>query len=612
MNIDTTSDGNATEDTGALGKAGASTDKPILLEIVKGAIRSAQAEMSAVLDRTAMSPFIREKKDYFIGFFDHEGRLIHSAGLPLMGNVIQPVLERFPVQEMQPGDIFWYNDCYGSRGGVSHTPDQVIIAPVFNDGQVVAFSQTWAHFNDIGGLRPGTLSPDADNIFQEGTIVPPLRLYAQGVHNDDAVAIFCANSRYPEMVRGDLRALVAAVRLGAKRLEELFERYGSSVMRDCLALSEQQTEELVRRRIEELFPPGHYGFSDPVDTDGHGNGPFNVSFELEVGKDGRMVLDASRSADQAPGPINFLMSPSVPKMVLGLFAARNDPTLLVNQGLIDTIDAVRLREGSVLQPRHPAPLGLRGTTFVKVTQAMIGLINTATKGGAMAANNAYSIYYMSGLDRDSKPFLLTDGLAVGYGARPNADGTDAIYFVGQENYPMEFVELGFPVRVRTYALNPDSGGPGRWRGGTGILREIEVLVDNVRCSVRIEGTVNPPWGTAEGMAARPGAILVNPGRPDQQEIPPIKDGIVLGKGDVLHVRTGGGGGWGHPFDREPERVQADVANGMVSQQAALSDYGVVLAPDSLEIDHAATEDHRRRNREAGKLFHNGRYQDAML
>lgn len=588
------------------------SDRPIVLEIVKGAIRSAQAEMSAVLDRTAMSPFIREKKDYFIGFFDGAGRLIHSAGLPLMGNVIQPVLERFPREAMKPGDIFWYNDCYGSHGGVSHTPDQVIIAPVFVDGEVAAFSQTWAHFNDIGGLRPGTLSPDADNIFQEGTIVPPVRLYTQGVQNDDAVAIFCANSRYPEMVRGDLRALVAAVRLGGRRLEELFERYGPEVMKDCLALSEQQTEAVVRQRISELFPPGRYSFSDPVDTDGHGNGPFNVSFDLEVDENGHMALDASRSSDQAPGPINFLMSASVPKMVLGLFASRNDPTLLINQGLIDTIDTVNLREGSVLQPRHPAPLGLRGTTFVKVTQAMIGLINTATKGAAMAANNAYSIYYMSGLAPDGSPFLLTDGLAVGYGARPTADGTDAIYFVGQENYPMEFVEMGFPVRVRTYALNPDSGGPGRWRGGTGIVREIEVLTDNVRCSVRIEGSVNPPWGTAEGMAARAGGILVNPGRPDEREIPPIKDGIVLNRGDVLHVRTGGGGGWGHPFDREPERVRADVANGMVSIEAALSDYGVRIDPVTLGVDLVATEAHRVEHRAEGRMFHNGQYRDAML
>lgn len=586
-------------------------DDPILLEIIKGAIRSAQAEMSALLDRTAMSPFIREKKDYFIGFFDAGGRLVHSAGLPLMGNVIQPVLDRFPLEEMDAGDVYWYNDCYGSAGGVSHTPDQVIVAPLVVDGKVRGFSQTWAHFNDIGGLRPGTLSPDADSIFQEGTIVPPVRLYAAGRQNDDAVAIFVANSRYPDMVRGDLRALVAAVRLGAKRLGELFERYSDRVMLDAFAESERQTASVVSQRLTDLLPAGTYTFADRVDTDGHGNGPFDIRFDLTVGQNGRMAIDATRSADQAPGPINFLMSPSVPAMTLGLYAARNDPSLLINQGHIETLEEVKLRKGSVLQPRFPAPLGLRGTTFVKVQQAMLGLINAATGGQALAANNAYSIYYMSGMADDDTPFLLTDGLAVGYGARPTADGVDAIYFVGQENYPVEFVEMGFPIRIRAYGLNCDSGGPGRWRGGCGIVREVETLVDNTRCSVRIEGTKNPPWGTAGGQCARAGEVIVNPGRPDERRLPSIKDGIVLKAGDVLRIATGGGGGWGNPFDREPELVAQDVANGMVSLDGAKADYGVVLDPASLEIDAAATEATRRDRRVEGKLFHNGAYLDEM-
>ena len=588
------------------------SEKPIVLEIIKGAIRSAQSEMSALMDRTAMSPFIREKKDYFIGFFDGDGRLIHSAGLPLMGNVIQPVLDKYRLETMKAGDVFWYNDCYGSRGGVSHTPDQVIIAPVIVNGRVRAFSQNWAHFNDIGGLRPGTLSPDADSIFQEGTIVPPVRLFADGVQNEDAVAIFCANSRYPDMVRGDLRALVAAVRLGARRLGEIFDRYGEAVVLELLALSEEQTRTVVRKRIREIFKPGRYVFSDRVDTDGHGNGPFDIRFDLEVAEDGRMTLDASRSSDQASGPVNFIMSPSVPRMVLGLYAARNDPALLINQGLIDIIDTVILREGSILQPRPPAPLGGRGATFVRVQQAMIGLVNTATGGCANSANNAYSIYYMSSQTRNAPAFLLTDGLAVGYGARPASDGIDAIYFVGQENYPIEFVEMGFPVRIRTYGLHPDSGGPGRWRGGTGIVRTIEVLADSVRCLVRIEGTVNPPWGTAGGLAGRAGRITVNPGRADERAIPPVKDGIQLRRGDILEIMTGGGGGWGHPFDREPCRVAEDVANGMVSLAGARDDYGVVIHPETFAADLAATEALRRERRIAGKLFHNGgAYLDEM-
>lgn len=584
---------------------------PILLEIIKGAIRSSQSEMAALLDRTAMSPFIREKKDYFIGLFDAAGRLVHSAGLPLMGNVIKPVLDRFPLEAVREGDVFWYNDCYGSGGAVSHTPDQVIVAPIFHDGIVRGFSQTWAHFNDIGGLRPGTLSPDADNIFQEGTIVPPIRLFAAGRQNDDAVAMFAANSRFPDMVRGDLRALVAAVRLGKRRIEELFARYGDAVILKAFAESERQTASVVRARLAEMLPPGRHVFADRVDTDGHGNGPFDIRFELERSQDGTMTIDATRSADQAPGPINFLMSESVPAMTLGLFAGRNDPGLLINQGHIETVQEVRLRRGSVLQPRFPAPLGLRGTTFVKVQQAVMGLINSATGGAALAANNAYSIYYMSGIDENGQPFLLSDGLAVGYGARPVADGVDAIYFVGQENYPVEFIELGFPVEIVTYGLNADTGGPGKYRGGCGIVREVRPKVDNVRVSVRIEGTVNPPWGTAGGQAGRPGRIRVNPGTSREYELPPIKDGVVLDRGDVLRVETGGGGGWGNPFDRDPELVAEDVANRKVSIAGALADYGVVVDPRTLEADAAATQSRRNAHRPETRLFHNGAYIDAM-
>jgi N-methylhydantoinase B len=584
---------------------------PILLEIIKGAIRSSQSEMAALLDRTAMSPFIREKKDYFIGLFDAGGRLVHSAGLPLMGNVIKPVLDKYPLDAIQDGDIFWYNDCYGSGGGVSHTPDQVIVAPIFCDGTVRAFSQTWAHFNDIGGLRPGTLSPDADSIFHEGTIVPPVRLFAAGQQNEDAVSIFAANSRFPDMVRGDLRALVAAVRLGKRRIEELFARYGGETILSAFAESERQTADIVRQRLAELIPAGRHVFTDRVDTDGHGNGPFAVSFELERGEDGAMTLDATRSADQAPGPINFLMSKSVPAMTMGLFAARNDPTLLINQGHIDTMKDVRLRQGSVLQPRFPAPLGLRGTTFVKVQQAMMGLFNAATSGAALAANNAYSIYYMSGLDEDGHQFLLSDGLAVGYGARPTADGVDAIYFVGQENYPVEFIELGFPIEITAYGLHGDSGGPGLWRGGCGIVREVRTKVDNTRVSVRIEGTVNPPWGTNGGQAGRAGSIVVNPGRPDERSLPPIKDGVILNRGDVLRIATGGGGGWGNPFDRDPALVAEDVAELKVSVEGALADYGVVVDPDAFTVDLAATEARRAAHRPETKLFHNGVYRDEM-
>src|SRR5579872_1684046 len=199
---------------------------PVALQIIKGALRSAQLEMETLLQRTAMSPFIREKKDFFCALFDAEARLVVGTALPIFGDLIAPVLEHYPAASMQPGDLYWYNDCYASRGAVSHSPDQVFVAPVFAEGKLSAFAQSWAHFNDIGGLRPGSLSPDATEIFQEGIIVPPIRLAAAGVLNEEAIRIFVRNSRFAAMVTGDIRAATAAVRLGERRLQELFERFG--------------------------------------------------------------------------------------------------------------------------------------------------------------------------------------------------------------------------------------------------------------------------------------------------------------------------------------------------------------------------------------------------
>src|SRR5437763_12764563 len=187
---------------------------PVTLQIVRGALRAIQGEMEAVIERTAMSPFIREKKDFYAALFDGAGRLIVGSNLPVFGDVVGPIAEHYPLATMRPGDIYWFNDCYASKGAVSHSPDQVFVAPVFAEGRLAAFAQSWAHFNDIGGMRAGSLSPDATEIFQEGIIVPPIRLAAAGVVNAEAIRIFVRNSRFAAMVTGDIRAATAAVRLG--------------------------------------------------------------------------------------------------------------------------------------------------------------------------------------------------------------------------------------------------------------------------------------------------------------------------------------------------------------------------------------------------------------
>ncbi len=581
----------------------------VTLQLVKGALRSAQLEMETLLSRTAMSPFIREKKDFFCALFDEAARLVVGTAIPIFGDLVGPVLAHYPAAEMRLGDLYWYNDCYGSKGAVSHSPDQVFIAPVFAEGLLSGFAQSWAHFNDIGGLRPGSLSPDATDIFQEGIIVPPIRLARDGVIDTEVMRVFTRNSRFPAMVTGDIRAATAAVRLGERRMGELFQRFGRATVLAAFAAAIDETRRIVRDWLRRTIPPGRYDFTERIDRDGHGNGPFAIRMRLEVDERGA-TLDARETDDQAPGPINFIMSPEVPRLAFGIYALARERSVLLNQGALDAVDAVRVRPGSLLQPNFPAPLGQRGITLIRVGTACLGLVNVATQGAAVAAHNVYVIAYLRGRTVEGEAFLLTDGIAVGYGGRSDADGIDAVYLIANENYPAEFLDLSYPVRLRRYAINPDSGGPGRWRGGCGVIRELEVLAAEAMLSIRIDSVDNPPWGVAGGRSGRGGCCILNPGRETERHLPPLGDGILLHRGDVLRIETGGGGGWGHPFDREPERVLADIRGGFVTAERARADYGVALGADGCSIDAAETARLRHQRGDA-KLFHRGAYFEAL-
>lgn len=587
---------------------------PVTLEIIRGAITAAQREMEALIERTAISAFIREKKDFYTALFDAEGVMAVGSMVPVFGDMTSPIFKHFPIDTMRDGDLYWYNDCYGSRGAVSHSNDQALIAPVFRDGRLCAFVMGWAHFADIGGLRAGSISPDTTEIFHEGIIVPPTRLIAAGTVNEAALAIFHRNSRFPEQSIGDMSALMAAVELGAVRVAEIADRFSPDVMQDALAQLLARTRQLVRTRLSETFDYGTHRFTDRIDSDGHGHGPYHLRFALTREKtDGedRFIFDATETDDQAPGPVNFLMNPGVPGMALGLFYLGGDPSQVCNAGGPNALDEVRLRDGSLVQPKWPAPLGMRGLTMMRVLATLNGLVNVAG-GSAPAAHAAYVIAIMRGTftteDGRKLPFLLADGIGVGYGARGFADGIDAVYFVAQENYPVEFLEIGYPVRMREYGVVPDSGGPGRWRGGVGIAREYEILADEAVLGVRIDGVENPPWGYAGGMSGGAGRIVVNPGTPQERALEPLSDGNRLVKGDILRIETGGGGGHGHPFDRPVEMVLADVLGGYVSAERAAEFYGVVVVGRAVDGEATAR---LRAARPPVKAFHRKEYLDAL-
>lgn len=588
---------------------------PVTLEIVRGAITAAQREMEALIERTAISAFIREKKDFYSALFDGDGVMAVGSMVPVFGDMTGPVFKHFPRETIQEGDLFWYNDCYGSQGAVSHSNDQVLLKPVFRDGRLCAFVMGWAHFADIGGLRPGSISPDTKEIFHEGIIIPPTKLVDAGTLNEAALAIFHRNSRYPAQSVGDMSALMAAVDLGATRVAEIVDRFGADVMADAFAQLLARTRNLVRTRLSETFDYGTHSFTDRIDADGHGGGPYALRFSLirEQGEtEDRYIFDASETDDQAPGPVNFLMNPGVPGMALGLFYLGGDASQVCNAGGPLALDEVILREGSLVQPKWPAPLGMRGLTMMRTLSTINGLVNASGRGAAPASHAAYVIAIMRGTfttkDGSAQTYLLADGIGVGYGARNFADGIDAVYFVAQENYPVEFLELGYPIRLREYGVVRDSGGAGRYRGGVGIVREYEILADTSVLGIRIDGVENPPWGIDGGMGGGAGRVVINPGLPGERVLKPLSDGNPLIKGDILRIETGGGGGHGHPFDRPPEEVLADVLGGYVSAEAATRLYGVAVTGRTINENETTR---LRTTRPEVKAFHRKEYVDVL-
>jgi N-methylhydantoinase B len=578
------------------------TVSPVISELIQGALDAAIHEMEVLIDRTAMSALIKEKKDFFVGLFDAAGRMV-DAHISFTGpGLIDPVLAQYPPAEMRPGDVFWYNDPYFSGGAIQHLGDMCFIAPVYHGGEIVAFSATFGHFRDIGGTRAGSISPGATEIFHEGTRVPPIRIIRAGELNDEAYRVILANSRFPADLEGDTRALMASCRLGVTRLEEIFHRHGRATVLAAFNDLIARTRTAARTLLHALVPEGEYRFHDYADGDGFSEGSYKVAMALRRRGD-RVTVDIGDSDPQAKGPINFLVTKGYLNLLFGRYLMSLDPTLALNEGLLQTIDELVARPGTVTQPRFPAATGLRSHVRQRVSSCMLGVLNRATGGRASANSPVYILYTMRTLDERTGAFdVCSEGVGAGLGARPYADGVNAIYFAAQQNFPVEFIEREHNLTIERYAINPDSGGPGRYRGGCGVIRDIRVTVGGAVLSTRMDNVRHPCWGVAGGSAGRTGAFILNPGTPSERVLPPIGDDIPLARGDLLRVVTCGGGGWGDPFLREPERVRRDVLEGFVTVRGARDDYGVSLDPETLRLDHEETTRLRAVDRPPRELF----------
>ena len=584
---------------------------PVTRQLVRGSLRAARLECELIIERTAMSAFIREKKDYTVSFLDAQGHEIY--GSTMGSDIMGCVWDFYPAETMAPGDLYWYNDPYMYKGSITHTPDMVFITPVFFEGEIVAYSHSFAHFWDLGGARPGSIGPANTEIFHDGTLVPPLKIVDQGRLNSEAYRIILRNSRYPDLLEGDSRAMMAATKRAQERLLEMFGRFGKQTMLSAIQQDQLDTAAMVREKALELILEGEYEVRDYMDHAGLGDGWHSFHLQL-TRKDGRIVLDCTQSDDQSMGSINFMASEGALGAYFGQHFHQYDTSLLANHGLLASVDEVQLRQGSILQPDWPAALGCRAHTFTKLKGAVRAVRAKPTGGDVMAGTAVYVIAYWRMKDEKTGEWLLcTDGIAVGHGGRPFADGLNAIYQRHNENYPGEFMEMEFPLRMERYAISPDSGGPGKFRGGCGVIRDVRLLAGEGTFGWRVENNIFPAWGVAGGMGGGTSTVVMNPGTAQEKEIRAFSDDNVWTSGDLVRIYTAGGGGWGDPLERETNLVLDDVKDGFVSLGAAVKAYGVVIDPVTMEVDDSASASMRRdltNTRGQTKLFHRFDYFDS--
>ena len=569
---------------------------PIVLRIVEGTLASVEAEVEAAIERTSRSPMIREARDFRAGIHDRKCRKLTGRSYSAL---VQPIVRDFPLETMRSGDVFFHNDVYGSEGGIGHLPDLCVTVPVFADGIVVAFVQAFGHHDDIGGTVPGSMPSHATSAYQEGLIVPPVRLYRAGVPNEDLIKVMVRNSRLPDSLRGDLDSEVAACRMGAERLGDLFGRYGREQVEACFDVILERTTETFRRELLTKIPDGTYVWEDYAEHDGVDPPRLHTQRMTLTKRDDRLIIDFTGTGPQAKGPINhagdysdgvFLKKWLAPILRNLADSPERMAELDVNEGVVPLIELKFPPPGTLLTPVFPAPTNARTFVILRLLGILAGVIAKAV-GGRMPADQETIRYTgFHGVDADGQFYLMREVLGGGSGGRYYADGSDTIHIVpDSKNLPVEFTETRFPLIVERLALATDSGGAGTHRGGLGYLKEFRVLRDSAFLCVA-DRAILSCWGLRGGKAGAPFRVTVDPGGPTERVLPGLVDDEPIPAGTLVRVETTGGGGWGDPLEREPELVALDVREGKVTARAARETYGVVLAgsEENPEVAGAAT------------------------
>ena len=568
---------------------------PILIEVLRNAFESGADQMALILMRTAHSPIVRDAMDFSTALCDASGQnLAQGLTTPMHLGSFYDAMRHLIGQyqgRIYPGDVFIGNDPYLASG--QHLPDIYVVQPVFHGERLCGWAATIAHHVDVGGLVPGSNSLAAVEIHQEGLRLPFLKLAERGVLNAMLLEIVAANVRVPDQVLGDIHAQRAACVAGERELSALLERHGVERVIEYGDALQDYAEKLARAAIARI-PDGTYRFSDHID--GLGENPQPVEFHVAVTVRGEeLTVDWTGTSPQVKGGINTPLS-FCKSNVYAALRSIMPPDVPNCHGYTRPIHVIA-PAGSVLNARYPAPCGARGITGYRIVDCIFGALAQAVPD-QVAADGAggSTLPSFGGWDGD-KRFVFSECIMGTWGATSRHDGQEGVPHMAsnQANVPVEMIESDYPIRIERYGFAPDTGGPGRYRGGLGILREYRILADDVYFGVRSDKSFHPPHGLFGGQAGAPAVNLIRSAT-DERTLPPMPmQPITLKVGDVYRHVMAGGGGFGDPLERDPESVRADVLDGKVTVEHAREAYGVVLG-DRAEVDAQATRSLRASRR----------------
>lgn len=544
---------------------------PITLEIIQNSLQSAADEMFAAMKKTAMSSIIYEVLDMGTGIMDSDGEIACSgAGIPafigVLDKAVKVLIEKFDESQIRPGDVFATNDPY--YGGVTHLNDIIVAMPVFAGDTLIAWTANIAHNSDVGGMAPGSLSGEATEIFQEGLRLPAVKIITQGAPIKPVMDIIKVNSRMPDVLEGDVWAAIASVRIGAKRLTEIAEKYGPETFATAMVHFMEYGEQVSRAEMAKL-PKGTFELSEEQD-DGR---IFNVKITID---DDAFTVDLRDNPDQATNPVNTSRD-GVMVAAQMLFKSLTDPYSPANGGSFRPINLLT-REGSVFHAQEPAPIGFYYEIELRVYDLMWRCL-APHMPDTLAAGHFASVCgtFIGGIHPDTgRQYTIIEPQLGGWGASRSADGNSAIFcgFHGETyNCPAEINEARNGLYVDRMELNMEPGGEGEFNGGRGIVMDYRVRADNGFLTAGYTRSRFPAWSLDGGAEGSPNYVEYRPvdGEPERFA---FVSGLTTKRDDVIRVVTGNGGGMGDPKKRDPAKVKADIRNGLISAERAREIHGV--------------------------------------